>query len=103
MLYGLAYEIVKDLFHLKKSKNLPQLRIIGLGALVYREVWDGSVVDGVDGLDNVLRLRIWAIVYPQDVLGKHTPLLTQVASGYPGNVGKDISENMSIFKPYWLN
>lgn len=65
-------------------------------------MWDGSVADGATGIDNILRLRIWAIDYAKTARGVLTPLLTQVASGYPGNVGKDISEDMNIFKPYWL-
>ena len=102
MLHGLVDDLVKDLVHLKKSRRMPQLRTVGLGALTYRDVWDGSVVEGATTTDSILRLRIWAINYAKNARGILTPLLTKVASGYPGNVGKDISQDMSIFEPYWL-
>lgn len=84
------------------SGSPPQLRVFGLGALTHRDVWDGSVVYGATGLDDLLRLRVWAIDYPKNARGIPTPLLTLVANGYPGNVGKEISEDMNIFEPYWL-
>ncbi|KAL8794029.1 MAG: hypothetical protein Q9195_003435 [Heterodermia aff. obscurata] len=102
MLHALVNDFVSELVYQRRTKAVPQLRIIGLGALEYRDMWDGSVVDGVTGIDDVLRLRIWAIAYPKNALGEPTPLLTEVASGYPGDVGKDISEDMKIFEPYWL-
>ena len=102
MLHGLADDLVKDLVFSRRPRKMPQLRIIGLGALVYRDIYDGSVVDGATGIDSILRLQIWAINYAKNARGELAPLLTHVANGYPGNVGKDISEDMSIFKPYWL-
>lgn len=99
--------LVEDfVLHLSRAQissgSSPQLRVFGLGALTYRDVWHGSVVYGATGLDDMLRLRVWAIDYPKNARGVPTPLLTLVANGYPGNVGKDISEDMSIFEPYWL-
>ena len=57
------------------SGSPPQLRVIGLGALTHRDVWDGSVVHGVTGLDEMLRLRVWAIDYPKNARGVPTPTL----------------------------
>ena len=102
MLHGLADDLVKDLILSRKPRKMPQLRIIGLGALVHGDVCDGSVVDGATGIEGILRLQIWAIDYAKNARGNLAPLLTHVANGYPGNVGKDISEDMSIFRPYWL-
>ena len=102
LLHGLVDEFVKDLVYFKKSKKMPQLQIIGLGALLYRDIWDGKAVHECSSIEETLRLRIWAIDYVKNALGVRTPLLTQVASGFPGNVGRDISEDMNIFTPYWL-
>ena len=103
--------------------SLPQLQIVALGSLTYRDVWDGTIVDGyvfstpqialgksdlriidrATKIDNVLRLRVWAIQHMKNFRNKVKPALSLVALGYPGNVSKNISENMRIFEPYWLH
>lgn len=103
-LSALVEDLVLHLYRAQiSSGSSPQLRIIGLGALTYRDIWHGSVVYGATRLDDMFRLRVWAIDYPKNARGMPTPLLTLVANAYPGNVGKDISEDMSIFEPYWLH
>ena len=102
MLHGLAHMFVRDLVEAMGSNELPQLKVIGLGALAYRDVWDGRVVEGSNDVDDFLRLRVYEIEYMKNKRGEQVPMLTMVANGYPGNVGPDISENMSIFEPYWL-
>ena len=99
---GLADVIAQDLLDAYGSDGPPPLRVIGLGALTYRDVWDGSVVDGSTALDEFLRLRVYAVEYIRNIRGDQVPLLTMVANGYPGNIGSDISKNLSIFEPYWL-
>ena len=102
LLKSLADKVVTQLLQALGVNRPPQLQIISLGALTYRDVWDGTVVNGATALDDFLRLRIWAIQYLTDVRGKQVSLLTLVANGYPANVGPDVSKNMSIFEPYWL-
>ena len=98
----LADTIATDLLDAYGLDAPPPLRIIGLGALTYRDVYDGTVVDGATAVEQFLRLRVYAVEYIRNIRGDQVPLLTMVANGYPGNIGPDISENLSIFEPYWL-
>ena len=99
---GLADMIAQDLLDEYESDGPPPLRILGLGALTYRDVYDGTVVEGATALDEFLRLRVYAVEYVKNIRGDRVPLLTMVANGYPGNIGVDVSENLSVFEPYWL-
>ena len=99
---GLAEDVAYDLIDAYESDGPPPLRIIGLGSLTYRDVYDGSLIDGAMAIDEYLRLRVYAVEYIRNIRGDQVPLLTMVANGYPGNIGPDISENLSIFEPYWL-
>lgn len=51
-------------------------------------------MDGATNMDDYLRLRVYAIDYLKNARGRTSPFLTLVAYGYPGDVGKGISENM---------
>ena len=99
---GLAGDIAHDFLDAYELDGLPPLRIIGLGSLTYRDVYDGALVDGAMAIDEYLRLRVYAVEYIRNIRGDQVPLLTMVANGYPGNIGSDISQNLSIFEPYWL-
>ena len=99
---ALASMIVDDVMesNICEAGRLPKLSVIGLGALTYCDVWDGNLAQRQTDLDDYLRLRIFAADYAKTRIGKTQPLLSPLACGYAGGIGREISENTSIFERY---
>ena len=84
-----------------KNPLIPCPDIIALGALTYRDVWDGNVIDDRRELDVFLRLRVFRIDHRLNFEGNDAFLLTPVARGCPDLIGH-VSSNLRILEPYWL-
>lgn len=102
--HGLGSSLIeKYIRNRMPSIYAPKLDILAFGALTHRDVWEASGFSNSGELDlaTAFRLRIFHIKYKFFNDCFPTPTLTRVATGSASAIGH-ISEDLSIFEPYWL-
>lgn len=83
------------------SGNPPSLETIAFGALIYRDVWDGTITDRGPAMNDYLRLRTFSIEYLKSKDGADAPLLILLAKGFSSSC-QELRRNTRILHPYWL-
>jgi len=102
---ALSSGMVERIAQSRKSTAAP-LTMFALGALTYRDVWNGSTCQTQEDytkldLADALRLRVYHIEYHVRAGSHPTPVLSRVAIGACNDIGH-LSDNLEVFEPYWL-
>lgn len=77
------------------------LKVIGTGAVTYKDIWIGRSQRVTKTVDFYLCPRIFHVAYPVNITGSRHPVLTQIAQGTAIDA-QEYSSNIRIFEPYWL-
>lgn len=103
--------VAKELLAKLGPDKSPNLDIIALGAITYRDIWttrsqwqkiNSRGREVTNHLDFSLCPRIFSINYVQNARGMLQPSTTMVAQGTAAEA-EEHSSNLRIFQPYWLN
>lgn len=79
----------------------PSITKFALGALRYKDIWDGENEYRTSDLEDFITLRTYFIEYRRKLDGNWAPLLTLGSKGSTRSL-QDTCENISILQPYWL-
>ena len=81
---------------------MPNLTLIGTGALTYQDIWLGRMnhKDNTN-LERYLCPRYFYVQRLTNIRGEQQPVLTKIAQGTPTGID-EYSSHTDIFRPYWI-
>lgn len=85
----------------RTPRESPSITLFALGALRYKDIWDGDTQHRTSDLESFITLRTYLIEYRRQLDGNWGSLLTLGSKGSTRSL-QDTCENISILQPYWL-